>query len=248
MVHVRRLVVPLLLAGLLAASTAGCASRNGSLEEFCKVLPTTAAVSSLSPELLVHSDISTTMAKLDQISQDLRRLEQVAPRKVRNDVATVANFAQRFSHELRAVSEQQQPTGYQAEPNGGHTVYDGANGSTTYDQNGTQVPNSWRDNLYSNPVFIAFQNVSRSYPGAISATTDFVSYAQKRCGESAVPQGYQGDSNTFPGGFQVDQNGNLYQPMPGNPIVVQPATPTPTTIASTPTTTTTTVPATIPAP
>lgn len=244
MVPVRRLVVSLLLAGLLGATTVGCATRNGSLEEFCKVLPTTTAVSSLSPEVLGTTDIAATRAQLEKISQDLRRLEQVAPRKVRNDVATVANFAQRFSHELGKVNEQRQPTGVNSNPNGGFTFYDG-NASTTYDQYGNAIPDTWRGQWYSNPVFIAFQNVSRSYPGAVSATSDFVSYAQKNCGDAVVPQGYRGDTETLPGGFQIDQNGNLYQPMPPNPGGVWPP---PATSDQATTTTTTTTPATAPAP
>jgi hypothetical protein len=185
------------------------------------------------------------MAKLDQISRDLRRLEQVAPRKVRNDVATVANFAQRFSHELREVSEARSGGDFR----GQYRTYDGdrASAITVTGPDGIRDGQPWQteqNQWYSNPVFIAFQNVSRSYPGALSATSDFVSYAQDRCGEDAVPQGYQPDSGNGPGGFM--DGGGMYQPMPRNPVVVQPQPQPGTQPAAT--TTTTTVPASTPAP
>lgn len=190
----RAAIVALALIAISAA-TGGCATRNGDIAEFCKVLPQTAAISNLSPDLLSTERPASVAKRLRKVSDDLRRLERTTPRKVRSDVATTADFALRFANELDRLvrdpqSMRQQPA----------VTY-------IYNEDGPALSPSgpdFYDSLYGSPVYQAFNHVSRSYPGALKATSNVSSYAQEKCGSSSLPQGYEPSPSTLPGGVVIN--------------------------------------------
>lgn len=220
-------VVAATLAIVLGAT--GCATRNGSVDAFCAQLPKTAAASSFSPELLATMTPSKVSDHLRKASTQLRDLERVAPRKVRDDVATTADFAQRYAAELDRVIEEQARPGYRP------TVsYQPA--PQPYDLGPSGTALDYYDRWSMNPVFQAFNAVSRSYPGALKATATLTKYAIDKCGPNSLPQG---ETNN---GTWVDEQNTT------GPVIIGPSNQpfTPSTIPGTPATTATTSPSLMP--
>jgi hypothetical protein len=183
-------------AALLALAAPGCAQRNGNTAQFCAQVPKTPAVS-----LLVNTvqggSIAQTVARVNSVATSIRTLERVAPRKVRPDVATTADFAEHLADELRHVPDSPASTSTTT------PVYPG--GVPTSVAPG-YVPNPYQYgpgvyNPYADPRTMAIERVFFRYPRALKATSSFVSYAKSHCGTNVVPQGYQSTGDSSDGGF-----------------------------------------------
>lgn len=248
-------------AALLAAAltlTTGCATRNGDVAAFCRELPRTSAISLLEPNQLAQSSSPAQVsARLHKVSTELRKLERAAPRTIRSDVATVANFTQRFAFELDRILRDN-PTGPTSattlppmarldesghSATAGHSVQViGPDGQYGVD------PDGW----WNNPIFMAYNRVGHRYPGALKASASFVDYAKDHCGERVLPQGYvdysdQGTGTGNPYG-EFNPDGTPIGPQVSAPAMTPTVTPPEANLSpgpggrpNAPTTTTTTV-------
>jgi len=178
-----RVVLAALVLGVSGLGAAGCATRNGSVAAFCAQLPKTPSVMSLY-SLASTSSVPEAVARISSMAESMRELERVAPRAIRGQVATTADFAEHLADELKSlpatdlavVTVPTAPGGVIVPPDSGPVVLPGGARRVYQD--------AWTDRS------LLLADVFNRYPGAVSATYRFVSYAKDHCGAAAVPRGF----------------------------------------------------------